>query len=69
MSRDVFSTAAPVDDPYGEQAHARQQDEERRERDWLALETAASDFVQTYGAAAMLRCVSRALEGQGSLLK
>ena len=38
-------------------------DEERRERDWFALEVDARDFVKRYGAAAMLRCVSRALEG------
>ena len=36
--------------------------EEVQERDWHELESAAREFVDIYGAAAMLRCVSRALE-------
>jgi hypothetical protein len=36
-------------------------DEERKERDWHYLESEAREFVQRYGAAAMLRCVSEAL--------
>ncbi len=43
--------------------HAAQLEaEERRERDYADLEAAARDFVQTYGPAAMLRCVSDALK-------
>jgi hypothetical protein len=34
------------------------------ERDFHDLETAAREFIKTYGAAAMLRCVSFALEGK-----
>lgn len=37
-------------------------DEDIRERDWHDLETAAREFIEVYGAAAMLRCVSRALD-------
>lgn len=45
-----------------EDAAAEQAAEERRERDWHDLESAARDFMQVYGVAAMLRCVSRATE-------
>lgn len=37
-------------------------DEAIKERDWYALECEADDFLKKYGAAAMLRCVSRVLE-------
>jgi hypothetical protein len=36
--------------------------EDRKERDWCDLENAAKDFVRTYGAAAMVRCISEALK-------
>jgi hypothetical protein len=36
--------------------------EECKERDWHYLESEAREFVQRYGAAAMLRCVSEALK-------
>lgn len=36
-------------------------DESAKERDWSQLEAMARDFVRTYGAAAMLRCVANAL--------
>lgn len=37
-------------------------EDERIERDWADLEATARDFVKEYGASAMLRCVSYALE-------
>jgi hypothetical protein len=37
-------------------------DREREERDWYDLEMAAREFLKAHGMAAMLRCVSRALE-------
>jgi hypothetical protein len=40
------------------------EDEDTRERDWHDLETAAREFIKTYGVSAMLRCVSRAIEGE-----
>jgi hypothetical protein len=36
------------------------------ERDWADLEATAREFVAVYGVAAMLRCVSRAVEGKGA---
>jgi hypothetical protein len=36
--------------------------EDIRERDWFDLEVAAREFVGKYGAATMLRCISRAIE-------
>lgn len=35
--------------------------EERKERDWHGLETAAREFAASYGPAAMVRCISEAL--------
>lgn len=45
----------------GEGDPAWQIAEDRRERDWSDLESAAKDFVKVYGGAAMLRCVAEAL--------
>lgn len=36
--------------------------EDRKERDWSYLEGEARQFVEKYGAAAMLRCISEALK-------
>lgn len=46
-----------------------EEEAEERERDWVDLETTAREFIASYGAAAMLRCVSRALESQQDMFK
>jgi len=43
--------------------------EDIKERDWHDLHTHAREFVQTYGARMMLRCVSEALDDQRELFK
>ena len=58
---DAWKTTDPADaDPFlNADAIAA---EERKAHDWQALEAEAREFVQQYGAAAMLRCVSEALK-------
>ena len=38
-----------------------------RERDWSDLEATAREFIQAYGVAALLRCISRAVDDQKEL--
>ncbi len=45
-----------------EDAAAEQAAEERRERDWHDLESAARDFIDAYSVAELMRCIARACE-------
>lgn len=68
MSTEIFYSAAPVDDPYGEQAQARDQAEEQRERDTDALIAAVREFATAYGWPKTIEVIGRwAMQAQGEL--
>lgn len=69
MRGEIFSTDAPVDDPYGEQAARDETAEYVREQDWQWMAADAATFAKKYGAGALLRCIADGLGPQIGLLK
>lgn len=62
--RNYFSEPTAFNGPDTRPMPSVGEQEDLRERDWHDLETAAREFIKTYGVSAMLRCVSRAIEGE-----